>query len=67
MINSKKIKPNESWEIWNATATHTGTGHTVTFVNVAPRFGTKHIGSPDCWCEPEIRENELFLLHSPDH
>ncbi len=66
-MTSKKIKKGQGWEVWKSKAKHTGTGQEVEFVNVSPRFGTKHIGSPDCWCDPDIKENGILLIHNSDN
>lgn len=42
-------------------------GDIYTFINVVPNFGSEHVLSPDCWCNPEHDKDEWHvLIHKHD-
>jgi hypothetical protein len=66
-MSSKKRKHKNGWMVFKTTATNNKTGVDITFVNVAPCYGSDHKGTPDCWCEPEVKENGILLIHKSDN
>ena len=62
-----KTQEKEGWKVVETTAVNRTTGQEINFVNIMPCYGTEHKGSPDCWCEPDIEENGVLLIHFSDN
>ena len=64
--SNKPFIEDKPWMVTESICARSGVEHK--FVNVIPKFGTKHSPCPDCWCEPKLEEypNGTCLIHSPD-